>query len=59
MSGTFFQIYIQVVFAAKGRENLIVDNWKTDLHKYISGITKRKDQKPIIVNGMLIIFMLS
>jgi hypothetical protein len=25
MSGTFFQIYIQVVFAVKGRENLIAD----------------------------------
>ena len=52
MSGTFFQIYIQVVFAVKGRENLIADNWKIDLHKYISGIIKGKDQKPIIVNGM-------
>ena len=52
MSGTFFQIYIQVVFAVKGRENLIANTWKTDLHKYISGIIKGKGQKPIIVNGM-------
>ena len=52
MPGTFSQIYIQVVFAVKGRENLISNNWKTDLHKYISGIIKSKDQKPIIVNGM-------
>src|SRR2546430_2769584 len=52
MPGTFFQIYIQIVFAVKGRGNLIANAWKTDLHKYISGIIKGKDQKPIIVNGM-------
>ena len=52
MSGTFFQLHIQVVFAVKGRENLIANNWKTDLHKYIAGIIKGKDQKSIIVNGM-------
>ena len=52
MAGTFSQIYIQVVFAVKGRENLIANSWKDDLHKYISGIIKGKEQKPIIVNGM-------
>jgi putative transposase len=50
--GTFFQIYIQIVFAVKGRENLISNSWKSELHKYIAGIIKGKDQKPIIVNGM-------
>ncbi len=52
MPGTFSQIYIQIVFAVKGRENLISKNWATDLHKYIAGIIKGKNQKPIIVNGM-------
>ena len=52
MSGTFSQIYIQVVFAVKGRENLIAKEWKDELHKYIAGIIKGKDQKSIIVNGM-------
>jgi putative transposase len=52
MSGTFSQIYIQVVFAVKGRENLIHKEWKDDLHKYIAGIIKGKNQKSIIVNGM-------
>lgn len=52
MPGTFSQIYIQVVFAVKGRANLIGNNFKTDLHKYIAGIIKGKDQKTIIVNGM-------
>jgi REP element-mobilizing transposase RayT len=52
MPGTFSQIYIQIIFAVKGRENLISNNWKTELHKYIAGIIKGKGQKPIIVNGM-------
>ncbi len=52
MPGTFSQIYIQIVFAVKGRENLIANSWKNELHKYIAGIIKGKGQKPIIVNGM-------
>lgn len=51
MSDTYSQIYIQIVFAVKGRDSLIRDEWKTDLFKYISGIISRKQQKPIIVNG--------
>jgi putative transposase len=52
MPGTFSQIYIQVVFAVKGRENLIASSWKNELHQYIAGTIKGKGQKPIIVNGM-------
>ena len=52
MPGTFSQIYIQIVFAVKGRQNLISNNWNTELHKYIAGIVKGKGQKSIIVNGM-------
>ena len=52
MAGTYSQIYIHIVFAVKGRQNLIGTEWKDDLHKYIAGIIKGKEQKPIIVNGM-------
>jgi REP element-mobilizing transposase RayT len=52
MSGTFSQIYIQIVFAVKGKENTISSSWKDDLHKYIAGIINGKNQKSIIVNGM-------
>lgn len=52
MAGTFSQLYIHLVFAVKGRENLISKSWKDELHKYISGIIKAKQQKPIIINGM-------
>jgi REP element-mobilizing transposase RayT len=52
MAGTYSQLYIQVVFAVQGRQNLIANSWKDDLNKYIAVIIKGKDQKPIIVNGM-------
>lgn len=52
MAGTYSQLYIQIVFAVKGRENLINNLWKDELHKYISGIIKGKNQKSIIINGM-------
>ena len=52
MAGTFSQVYIQIVFAVKGRQNLIQPKWKDELHKYIAGVIKGKEQKSIIVNGM-------
>jgi putative transposase len=51
MPSTFSQLYVQIIFTVKGRENLIFRNWKEDLHKYIAGVINGKDQKPIIVNG--------
>jgi putative transposase len=52
MSGTFTQIYIQIVFAVKYRENLIHSSWKNELHRYMAGIISNKGQKPIIINSM-------
>jgi len=52
MANTFSQVYIQIVFAVAGRENLIADSWMTELNKYIAGIINGKKQKTIIVNGM-------
>jgi putative transposase len=51
MSGTYSQIYIQIVFAVKGRESLINISWETELYKYISGIVKNKEQKMLAING--------
>jgi len=52
MAGTFSQIYIQAVFAVKGRENLLQKTWRDEVFKYMAGIIKAKNQKPIIVNGV-------
>lgn len=52
MAGTFSQIYIQVVFAVKGRESLIHSSWETELYKYITGIVTNKEQKLLAINGV-------
>ena len=52
MPGTFSQIYIQVVFAVKGRHSMILSTWEEELYKYISGIVRKKDQKMLAINGM-------
>ena len=52
MAGTFSQIYIQIVFAVKKRESLIHQSWEEELHKYISGIIRNKEQKVLAINGM-------
>jgi len=50
MAGTFSQIYIQAVFAVEGRANLLQKPWSEEVFKYMAGIIKGKNQKPIIVN---------
>lgn len=52
MANTFYQIYIQYVFAVKGRQNLLRKLWREDVFKYMAGIIKNKNQKPIIINGV-------
>ena len=52
MSGTFTQMYAQLVFAVKGRESLILNSWEEQLYKYITGIIQNKDQKMLAINGM-------
>lgn len=52
MSSTFSQIYIQIVFAVKGRASLIHASWEEELYKYITGIVQNKDQKMLAINGM-------
>ena len=51
-AGTFSQIYIQVVFAVKGRNSLIHSTWEKELYKYITGIVQNKGQKMLAINGM-------
>lgn len=52
MGGTFSQVYLQIVFAVKGRRNLIKPEWDEELHKYISGIVTNKGQKMLAINGV-------
>ena len=52
MPGTFSQMYIQLVFAVKGRQCLIHNTWEEQLYKYITGIVQNKEQKILAINGM-------
>lgn len=52
MADTYSQIYIQIVFAVKGRANFISPKWKDELYKYITGIIANEGQKLIAINGM-------
>jgi REP element-mobilizing transposase RayT len=52
MANTYSQLYVHIVFAVKGRQNLISKNWKDEIYKYITGIITNKRQKLIAINGM-------
>src|SRR5689334_3032968 len=52
MANTYSQIYVQMVFAVNGRENLISAAWKEELFRYITGIVKNHGQKLLAINGV-------
>ena len=52
MAGTYTQLYIQIVFVVKGRDNLIKSEHKDELYKYITGIVQNKGNKMLSINGM-------
>lgn len=45
MANTYSQVYLHIVFAVKGRQNLIRAEIREELHKYITGIVTNRDQK--------------
>jgi putative transposase len=49
MSNTFTQIFIQVVFAVKGRQNLISETNREQLEKYMTGIINNRGQKLLAI----------
>lgn len=49
MPNTYSQLYVQIVFTVKGRESLIAKENREELHKYITGIIKGRDQKALAV----------
>ena len=49
MPNTYTQIYIQVVFATKGREIKIKPDVRDEIEKYICGIFNNKKQKILAI----------
>src|SRR5436190_10274075 len=45
MPNTYSQLYIQIVFAVKGRQNFITENIREETQKYMSGIIAENRQK--------------
>lgn len=52
MANTYSQLYIQVVFAVKGRQSLISKHNREELHKYITGIIQNREQKLLAIYCM-------
>lgn len=52
MANTYTQIYIHVVFAVEGRQNLIMPERNDELQKYITGIVSNQRHKVIAINNM-------
>ena len=52
MANTYTQIYIHVVFAVEGRQNLIRAGYNDELQKYITGIVSGERQKIVAINNM-------
>jgi len=49
---TYSQIYIHVVFAVEGRQNLIKPEHNDELQKYVTDIVSAQKQKLIAINNM-------
>jgi len=52
MANTYSQVYLQFVFAVKGRQNLIPTKCNDELQKYITGVVQNRKQKMLAINNM-------
>lgn len=52
MPNTYSQLYIQIVFAVKGRKCLVTEPIREELQKYISGIISNHQQKLLAIYCM-------
>ncbi len=52
MANTFSQIYLQFVFAVKGRQSIIRKPYKEELHKYMTGLVQNRKSKMLAVHCM-------
>jgi len=49
MANTYTQLYIQIVFSVQGRQNLISEEHRDELEKYICGIVRNNKSKPLAI----------
>ena len=49
MANTYTQLFVQFVFAVKGRESLIPKGSRETLHKYITGVVQNDSHKMLAI----------
>lgn len=49
MANTYTQLLIQLVFAVKGRQSLIHETHRVAIEKYMCGIIRQQDSKPLAI----------
>ena len=52
MGNTYTQLYIQIIFTVKDRQNLLPKQHREELHKFITGIVSNRKQKVISIFAM-------
>jgi putative transposase len=52
MADTFTQIHIQIIFAVKYWHVLLSPEWKSELHRYITGMVQSDGHKMLAVNSV-------
>jgi len=52
MANTYSQIYIHIVFTVQGRQNLIPKKYREELHRFITGIVTKRNQKLLAIFAM-------
>ena len=52
ISDPYTQLYIQQVFAVKGRNNFMQYAWEEEIYKYITAIEQNDKHKMLAINGM-------
>jgi putative transposase len=51
LPNTYTQLNIQAVFSMKGRENFLLNTYRSRLFEYMAGILRNIGQYPLAVNG--------
>ena len=52
MANTYTQIHIHAISVVKYREAMISKRWKTELHKYMTGIIQNQGHKLVAINSV-------
>ncbi|MFN3997604.1 IS200/IS605 family transposase [Algoriphagus sp.] len=52
MGNTYHQVYVQIIFAVKGRQSFLKKEFREDFFKVMASMIQNQGHKSIIVNGV-------